>query len=285
MSSGPRRATARLARWARPVAAALAGLAWAYPYAWLLATSLKSDPDQAARPGALVPAPPTLAAYREVAELLPLGRYLAITVFVATAVATTQVVLALPAGYALAKKRFAGRGAVFGFVSACLLVPPHVTFVPVFLGLARVGLVDTLAALVVPFASSALATFLVRQAMLRVPDAVVEAARLDGAGELAIVYRVLAPMVRPTLVAAFLLAFVARFGDYFWPLVMTTDESVRTLPLGVALLKEPASGVRWPLVMAGSVVLTAPVLVLFALAQGAFTRGASGPGQGARNGS
>ena len=120
-------------------------------------------------------------AYREVAELLPLGRYLAITVFVATAVATTQVVLA-PAGCALAKKRFAGARRGLRLRERVLARPPHVTFVPVFLGLARVGLVDTLAALVVPFASSALATFLVRQAMLRVPDAVVEAARLDGAG-------------------------------------------------------------------------------------------------------
>jgi sn-glycerol 3-phosphate transport system permease protein len=128
-------------------------------------------------------------------------------------------------------------------------------------------LVNTMAALVLPFGVSALGTFLVRQAMLAIPDSIVEAARMDGAGELTIVYRVLGPMVRPTLVAMFLFSFVFHYNDYFWPLMMTTDDSVRTLPLGVALLREQGTGVRWHIVMAGNVILSLPVLALFAVAQ------------------
>src|SRR5581483_9069560 len=108
------------------------------------------------------------------------------------------------AGYALAKLRFVGKRAAFGLVLACLLVPAQVTFVPVFLLFAKTGLVNTMTALVLPFAVSALGTFLVRQALVSVPDEVIEAARLDGASEATIVYRILAPMLAPTLAALFL---------------------------------------------------------------------------------
>jgi sn-glycerol 3-phosphate transport system permease protein len=142
--------------------------------------------------------------------------------------------------------------------------------------LSKVDLVDTMAALVVPFAVSALGTFLVRQALESVPDEIIEAARLDGAGEITIVYRILAPAVFPTLVSLFLVSFVFHYNDYFWPLVMTTDDAVRTLPLGVALLREQGTGVRWHIVMAANVVLSLPVLALFALAQKHLVRAVSG---------
>lgn len=210
----------------------LVGAVWLLPYAWMTITSLKTLPEIVEAPAWPIPRSFELGAYREVFRSMPVGRYLANTVFMAVAIATLQIVLALPAGYALAKLRFRGRAAAFGLVLACLLIPAQVTFVPTFLLLGKVGLVNTMAALVVPFAVSAFGTFLVRQALLQVPDAVVEAARLDGAGELTIVYRVLAPMVRPTLVAMFLFSFVYHYSDYFWPLVMTTDDSARTLPPG-----------------------------------------------------
>jgi sn-glycerol 3-phosphate transport system permease protein len=133
--------------------------------------------------------------------------------------------------------------------------------------LGPLGLVNSMTALVVPFAVSAMGTFLVRQALLAVPDEIIEAARLDGASEFTIVFRVLAPLVRPTLAAMFLFSFVYHYSDYFWPLMMTTDDRVRTLPLAVALLREQGTGVRWHIVMAGNVVLSLPVLALFALAQ------------------
>lgn len=255
----------------RRVASALVlvvvALAWLGPYAWMTLTSLKTLPEIVAAPTYPLPHAFQLGAYREVLAAVPVGRYLATTVAMATAIALLQIALALPAGYALAKLRFVGRGAAFGLVLACLLIPAQLTFVPVFAMLGKAHLVNTMAALVLPFGVSALGTFLVRQALLSVPDAVIEAARMDGASELRIIYGVLGPMLRPTLASLFLFSFVFHYNDYFWPLVMTTDDRVRTLPLAIALLREQGTGVRWHIVMAGNVLLSVPVLALFAAAQ------------------
>lgn len=260
------------------IAALLVAAFWIFPYVWMAITSLKPLAEIAADPTALVPTHPTVDAYREVFALLPVARYLLVTVGMAVAIGLLQIALALPAGYALAKLHFVGKKAAFAVVVACLLVPAQVTFVSVFLMFARVSLTNTFAALVLPFAASALGTFLVRQALLSVPDEIIEAARLDGASEITIVYRILGPLLRPTLVSVFLVSFVHHYSDYFWPLVMTTDDSVRTLPLGVALLKESFSGVRWNVVMAGNVLLSVPVLALFAVAQKQLIRATVGRG-------
>ena len=269
MSTGLRRAWPYLA-------GAVAAAVWVGPYAWIVATSFKSLPEIVAHPAALLPEHLDFGAYREVFAAMPVGRYVAVTLCMAVAIATAQVALTLPAGYALAKLRFTGRRFAFGAVLACLLVPAQATFVPVFLMFARLRLVDTMTALVLPFAASAFGTFLVRQSLMSVPDEIIEAARMDGAGEWTIVYRILAPTLRPTLVSLFLVSFVFHYSDYFWPLVMTTSDAVRTLPLGVALLREQGTGVRWHIVMAGNVVLSAPVLALFAVAQKQLLRAVTG---------
>jgi sn-glycerol 3-phosphate transport system permease protein len=272
MSAWPR----RLRAIGPATVAAVAAAAWVVPYAWMVTTSFKTLPEIVANPTAPFPKRLDFGAYREVFAAMPVARSMVVTLFMAGAIAALQVALALPAGYALAKLRFAGRRFAFGAVLACLLVPAQATFVPVFLLFAKIGWVDTMAALVVPFAASALGTFLVRQALLGVPDEIVEAARLDGASEWTIVYRILAPLVSPTLVSLALVSFVFHYNDYFWPLVMTTDDAVRTLPLGVALLREQGTGVRWHIVMAGNVVLSLPVLAMFAWAQRHLMRAVGG---------
>lgn len=257
----------RLRRALRAATLVLVATLWLGPYLWMTLTSLKTLPEIVAAPAFPIPRSVQLGAYEEVLALVPVGRYLATTLVMATSIALLQILLALPAGYALAKLHFAGRRAALGLVLSCLLLPAQVTFVPVFMMLGKAGLVNTMAALVLPFAVSALGTFLVRQALLQVPDAVIEAARMDGASELRIIYGLLGPMLRPTLAALFLFSFVFHYNDYFWPLVMTTDDRVRTLPLAIALLREQGTGVRWHVVMAGNVILSLPVLALFAAAQ------------------
>jgi sn-glycerol 3-phosphate transport system permease protein len=257
----------RLGRALSGAALALVALLWLGPYAWMTSTSLKTLPEIVRAPARPLPSSIQFGAYAEVFRQMPIGRYFLNTIAMAVAIATLQIALALPAGYALAKLKFVGKGWAFGLVLACLLVPAQVTFVPVFTLLGDVGLVNTFWALVLPFAVSAFGTFLVRQALLAVPDAIIEAARMDGASELYVIYGLLAPMLRPTLAALFLFSFVFHYSDYFWPLVMTTDDKVRTLPLAIALLREQGTGVRWHVVMAGNVLLSAPVLLVFAAAQ------------------
>lgn len=256
--------------WVSPfttLALVFVALLWLGPYAWMTLTSLKTLPEIVAAPTYPLPQSLQFGAYREVFSAVPVLSYLFNTLLMAAAIALLQILLALPAGYALAKLRFSGRSAAFALVLACLLIPAQVTFVPAFSLLGHIGLINTFGALILPFAVSALGTFLVRQALLNVPDELIEAARMDGASEFYIVYGLLAPMLRPTLASLFLFSFIFHYNDYFWPLIMTTDDQVRTLPLAIALLREQGTGVRWHIVMAGNVILSLPVLALFALVQ------------------
>lgn len=266
--------SARSAGARRPIRRGLISLAllvvalvWLLPYAWMVVTSLKTLPEIVAAPTAPLPAGLVFDAYGEVMRSMPVAHYLANSTVMALGIAGLQILLALPAGYALCKLHFKGRGLAFVLILATLLVPAQVRFVPVFALLAKVGLVNTMAALILPFGVSAFGVFLVRQALLSIPDALLEAARLDGASELRIVYGLLPRMLAPTLWSLFLFSFVYHWNDYFWPLVMTTDDAVRTLPLGIALLREQGTGVRWHIVMAGNVLLSAPALLVFAAAQ------------------
>jgi len=253
--------------WLLGIGLGFIALLWVLPYAWMVLTSFKTLPEIVRAPSYPLPSGLNLDSYAAVVESMPLGHYFWNTTIMALAIAVLQIAVALPAGYALAKLHFAGRKVAFVLVVATLLIPAQVRFVPVFALLADVRLVNTMAALVLPFGVSAFGTFLVRQALLNVPDSIVEAARMDGASEWYVVYGLLAPLLTPTLASFFLFSFVYHWNDYFWPLVMTTDDAVRTLPLGIALLREQGTGVRWHIVMAGNVVLSAPALVVFAATQ------------------
>ncbi len=262
-------------RWVRRLSLGFAlwcGLIWLLPYGWMLLTSMKT-PQELVKAPASLPGALRFSAYVEVFHALPVARYLGLTTLMALLIAALQIAIALPAAYALAKLDFRLRRAAFAFVLSALLIPAELRFVPTFTLLASLGLVNTMAGLVLPFAVSAFGTFLLRQALLQVPNSLIEAARLEGASEPYIVYRLLPPLIAPSLTAFFLVSFVHHWNDYFWPLVMTADDSVRTLPLGIALLREQGSGVRWHVIMAGSTLLSLPALALFAVGQKHLLRG------------
>lgn len=265
-----------LSRWSLRALLTAVAAVWLLPYLWMIVTSFKTLPEIVRAPAAPLPSSLNFDAYAEVARSMPIAHYFWNTTLMALAIALIQIALALPAGYALAKLRFAGRSLAFVLVIATLLIPAQVRFVPVFTLLSEWGLVNTMAALVLPFGVSAFGTFLVRQALLSVPDSLIEAARIDGAAEMRIVYGLMAPLLSPTLATLFVFSFVFHWNDYFWPLVMTTDDKVRTLPLGIALLREQGTGVRWHIVMAGNVLLSLPALAVFAAAQRHLLRAVTG---------
>lgn len=236
------------------------------PYLFMLVGSFESL-EEISRGPTLWPSSLHPENYAVVFESAPMARYLVNTIVVSGGIAAVQLALVSLAGYALVFLRAPGARAVRWMILGCLLVPPQVRFVPVYVLFARLDLLDSFFALIAPHAASALGILLVEKAMRAIPVEVVEAARLDGAGDLAILWRVVVPMVRPTLVAFALFSVVYHWNDYFWTLVMTTDDRVRTLPVGVALLREQGTGIRWHVVMAGTVVVTAPVLLVFAFAQ------------------
>ena len=148
-----------------------------------------------------------------------------------------------------------------------MMIPAQLVFLPVFLLLSRFGLINHYASLILPQAASAFGVFMLRQTFKQIPEEIVEAARLDKAGELKIMLRVMLPIARPTLATLALFAFISTWNDYFWPLVLTTSDKVRTLPLGVASLKMVDNGIAYHTMMAGNILLILPILVAFAFAQ------------------
>ncbi len=237
------------------------------PYLWMIATSLMTWTETTAIPPTWWPDTPQWANFQEVWTSAPFLDYVLNSVFIATAIAIIQALLSCLAGYAFARLSFPGRDALFYVVLACLIIPAQVRFVSIWLLLDQFELINTYTAQILPHAASALGIFLMRQAYLAVPQETIDAAKIDGAGTFRIIFQVLMPTVGPTLIAFLLFSFVYHWNDYFWPLVVTLDESVRPLPLGVAMLREQGTGSRWHLIMAGNVILVAPLLIAFILAQ------------------
>lgn len=242
-------------------------LAEVTPYVWMLLTSLKSLPETLRVPPTFWPEVPQWSNFAEVWSSAPFGRYFLSSVWIATSIAVIQGVLSCMAGYAFARLRFPGRDALFVGVLACLMIPAQVRFVSIFLMLDSVSLLNSYTAQILPHAASALGIFLMRQAFMAVPQEILDAAKMDGAGTLRLIFQILVPICAPTLIAFGLFSFVYHWNDYFWPLVMTLDETARPLPLGVALMQEQGTGARWHLIMAGNVILVLPLLAVFVVAQ------------------
>ncbi|MGF1500761.1 MAG: carbohydrate ABC transporter permease [Paracoccaceae bacterium] len=204
----------------------------------------------------------------------PLLRYLMNGVIVTLSIFLIQVVVALPAAYALAKLRFWGRDLVFALVLFCLLIPVHAVALPLYIMLAKVGLTNTYAALVIPWTISVFGIFLMRQFFVTVPDDLIDAARMDGMSEFSIVWKVMLPTAIPALLAFGIFSVVAHWNDYFWPrIVVTGNRDLFTPPLGLREFRGDADGSFWGPMMASATVIVIPLIVAFLLAQRRFIEG------------
>ena len=246
---------------------ALVALVEVFPYFWIATTSLKDLAGVLQFPPSLLPLPPHWENYVQAWQSGPFPRYLLNNVITTFGILVLQLFLGCLAAYAFSKLEFPGRDLCFFLVIACLMVPPQIRFIPIYIMLAKVGLLNTYAAIILPYATSALGTFLIREAFNGISDDILDAARIDGANVLQIIFRILAPIAKPTIIAFSLFSVVYHWNDYFWPLVMTTDETVRTLPLGVALLREEGTGSRWHIIMAGNMFVVVPMILTFLAAQ------------------
>ena len=246
---------------------ALVALVEVFPYLWMVSTSLKDLAEVTRFPPTFWPSPARWDNYAKAWASGPFLRYALNNAVQTVAILVLQLFFGCLAGFAFSKLRFRGRDACFLIVIACLIVPPQVRFVPLYMLFSKVGLLNTYASLVLPYAVSALGTFLIREAFMQISDDIVDAARVDGAGTFTLIFRILAPIARPTLVAFSLFSVVYHWNDFFWPLVMTTTDAVRTLPIGVAMLRDLTVERRWHIIMAGSMFVVAPVLVVFVAAQ------------------
>jgi multiple sugar transport system permease protein len=203
----------------------------------------------------------------------PLLRFIANGLFVAVCIFAAQALVALPCAYALAKLRWRGRSMTFMFVLLGLLVPTQVAALPLYVGLWKLGLLDSYAALILPSTISVFGIFLMRQFFMTVPDDLISAARLDGMGEFAIVWRIMLPTAMPALVAFGMLSLVWNWNDFFWPLLVIQSETLATPPLGVVFFNNAEAGTNYGPLMAAATAITAPLVLAFLFAQRWFIDG------------
>jgi len=232
------------------------------PLAWMVAVSLMTPGEASAFPPPLVPARPTLANYRELFAHAGMGRYLANSVGLSLAVTLVSLAFNVAAGYAFAKLAFAGRERWFKLLLGALVIPSQVAMVPLFLLLKDLGLVNSYAGVIVPAMASIFGIFLVRQYALSIPDELIEAARIDGASEFTIFRVVVLPLLKPIVVTLAVFTLLGTWNDFMWPLIVLSDQALYTLPVALASLSREHVQDN-ELMMAGAVLTTLPVLVLF----------------------
>jgi len=242
------------------------------PLLWMLSVSLMQPGAASAFPPPLLPANATLHNYHELFARAGMGRYLFNSFLIATTVTVLALLLNTMAGYAFAKLRFAGRERIFRGLLAALVIPAQVAMMPLFLLLKNMGLVNTYAGAVIPGMAGIFGIFLVRQYARSIPDELLEAARIDGAGELRIFFQIVLPALRPILVTLAIFSFMAAWNDFMWPLIVLSDNSLFTLPVALASLSREHVQDN-ELMMAGSVVTVLPVLVLFLVLQRYYLQG------------
>ena len=242
------------------------------PLLWMVSASFMSPGESNSFPPRLLPQVPTLQNYVDLFTRLNLARYLLNSTVVAVSATLISLLINSMAGYAFAKLRFAGRERVFHILLAALVIPGQVGMLPLFLLLRAMGLVNTMAGVVVPFMAGIFGIFMIRQYALSIPDDLLDAARVDGAGEYRIFWNIVVPVIQPILVTLAVFTFLSAWNDFMWPLIVLSDDAKYTLPVALASLSgEHVQDTG--LMMAGSVLTVLPVVVLFIVLQRAYIRG------------
>lgn len=241
-------------------------LLFLFPFYWMVITSFKTYTEAIQFPPSLWPQHFNTTSYVTLLEKMNVIRYMKNTLIVTLSCIAMEMVVLVPAAYAFAKYEFAGKSLMFSLVLVAFMIPTQVTFITVYIMMARARLLKTLLPQIIPFGANAFGIFLLRQAFMQIPEEIVESARLDNASESKIMLQVMLPMCKSTIVTIALFSFVSHWNNYFWPLVMTNSEAVQPLTIAMDKLKDVEVGIDWPLIMAGNVVLVAPILIVFIFA-------------------
>jgi multiple sugar transport system permease protein len=253
-----------------------------FPFYWMVVSSLKSPAEEGALPPHWIPYHPTLAGFSAVFHLIPFGREILNSLIVALACTVGTVLTSLMAGYVFAKHDFRGKEALFIVVVATMLVPPFVPLVPLYRAMEAAGIINTYLAMILPYLATGFGVFLMRQFIAGVPDELLDAARIDGASEWGILFRVVRPLVWPAVATLALFAFVFQWNNFIWPLTVVHSQSLFTIVLG---LNELFSSYQTTLtyenaMMAGAAISIVPSIVLFLFLQRKFVQGIALTGLG-----
>ena len=243
------------------------------PFIWMVVSSFKPEAEVRSIPPTWWPETVTTDNYQQLFTQLDFPRFFMNSAIVAVTVAAGNMVFCSMLGYALAKLHFPGKKVVFGLVLGTLMIPGVVTFIPLFVLTTNIGLANSLPGMILPFLAGPFGVFLMRQYILALPDELIQAARVDGASELRIFFSVIMPLCGPAVATLGVLTFLTSWNNFLWPLVIATDESKYTLPVALALYAVGQNATKYGLLLAGSVVVVLPVLVVFLVLQRRIMQG------------
>ena len=252
--------------------ALLAGAAiTAFPFLWMLLASFKPQREALDFPPTLLPLAPTIEHYVTLFRELDFGRYLVNTLLV-VAISFVGLLIMAMAGYGFAKFDFAGRRWMFFLVLATMMIPVQVTMIPTFLILNAMKLTNTLAGIALPTLVSGFNIFLFRQFMSTIPNEMIEAARIDGAGEMRIFFSIIVPLAVPIFAVQAVLTFIAGWNSFLWPLIIANDQKLYTLSVGLSLLNQQLA-VNPSLQMAAAALMVVPMFIVFVVFQRHIVQG------------
>jgi len=236
------------------------------PFIWMVSTSFKSAESVFTYPPQWVPKHPTLEQYQKLFREVNFLQFFKNTVVVAFGITLFSLFLNSLGGYAFAKYRFPGKEKIFGLLLATMMVPGQITMIPVFLMLKSIGLINSYWGLIIPAGASAFGIFLMRQFITTIPNDLIESARIDGCSEFRIFWTIILPLCKPVLAALGIFTFMGSWNAFLWPLIVMIKEDMYTLPVALANLSGQYA-TKFGLLMAGAVVVVAPVIIVFILAQ------------------
>jgi multiple sugar transport system permease protein len=241
------------------------------PFVWMLITSIKSPAEIFAASFTLWPKHfNAIENYTFALNQVPLLRFAVNGFIICATLLVVQVLVAVPCAYALAKLRFPGRSTLFALVLLGLCIPIQVPALPLYMGLANFGLLNTYFAIMMPFFLSVFAIFLFRQFFKGYPDEIIYAARLDGMSEFEIVWLIVVPSAWPAIAAFSVFSFIAHWNDLYWPLIVISDTKLATPPLGMMFFADAETGTNYGALTAAATVLTAPLVIAFLIARRHF---------------
>ncbi|MCC5802187.1 carbohydrate ABC transporter membrane protein 2 (CUT1 family) [Bacillus sp. V-88] len=243
----------------------LGGIIVSVPFIWMISSSFKPESEVLQIPPSLIPENPTLENYVNLFESMNFGVYLRNTLIIVL-FSFVGLFFNAMAGYGFAKYQFKGREKIFYIVLATMMIPAQVTMIPVYLILNEMGLTNTMTGIVLPGLAAAFSIFLFRQFMTTIPTDLIEAARLDGAGEFYIFFRLIVPIAKPIFAVQGILTFIGAWNSFLWPLIIANDESLYTLSVGLSLLQGQYAN-NFGLQMAGAAFMVVPIIIIFSFFQ------------------
>lgn len=248
------------------------------PFVWVIFGSFKTQAEFISNPGAWFPENPTISNYVDLFGDRGFGPYMINSAIVSIVAVSGNLLFSSMAGYALAKLRFRGRNFVFPLVMMAMIVPYVALFVPQFVVIAQLGLVNTLIGIILPVMIMPLCVFIMRQFAYSVPLELLEAARIDGASEWRIFAQVFLPLSGPALATVGILSFLSSWNNFLWPLVVAQSQSTYTAPVGLSVASQAANTTAFGILLAGAMVVLLPILVLFLFLQKYFIQGVATAG-------